>query len=141
MEHHLAATVAQERLNSILMAIFATVAITLSAIGVYAVMAYSVAQRRHEIGIRLALGAQKVAVFRLILGRGVRLLGWSLLAGGLCTFIVTRVLRPTAHIVSINNALTTASVAILLSTVALVACWLPARRAAAVDPLTALGQR
>jgi putative ABC transport system permease protein len=141
MEHYLAATVAQERLNSILMGIFATVAITLTAIGVYGVMAYSVAQRRHEIGIRLALGAQKRAVFRLILGQGVRLLGWSLLAGGLCTLMVTRFLRATAHMGSDNNAVTTASVAILLSAVALVACWLPARRAAGVDPLTALGQR
>ena len=140
MQHYLAAAVAQARLNSILMTIFAGVAVTLTAIGVYGVMAYSVVQRRHEIGIRLALGAQRFAVIHLILGQGMRLLGWSLFAGGLCTAVVMRSFRLTGYAAD-NEMLTIGSVAMLLSLVALVACWLPARRAADLDPLTALGQR
>jgi putative ABC transport system permease protein len=141
MQHYLAAAVAQARLNSTLMAIFAAVAVTLTAIGVYGVMAYSVVQRRHEIGIRLALGAQKFSVIHLILGQGMRLLGWSLLPGGLCAAIVIRSLRLGGHGAMDNEMFAIPSVAIFLSTVALIACWLPARRAAGLDPLTALGQR
>jgi ABC-type antimicrobial peptide transport system permease subunit len=123
------------------MTIFAAVAVTLTAIGVYGVMAYTVVQRRHEIGIRLALGAQKVAVFRLILGKGVRLLVWALAAGGICTVFITRAFHWIGYGATKDEMTTIASVAILLSTVALIACWLPARRAARLDPLTALGQR
>ncbi len=141
MQHYLAAAVAQARLNSILMGIFAAVAVTLTAIGVYGVMAYSVVQRRHEIGIRLALGAQKFTVIHLILGQGMRLLAWSLVAGGLGTAIVMRSFRLSGYGATGNEMLTIGSVAMLLSLVALVACWLPARRAADLDPLTALGQR
>jgi putative ABC transport system permease protein len=141
MEHYHDAAVAQARLNSIMMTIFATVAIALTAIGVYGVMAYTVVQRRHEIGIRLALGAQKLAVFQLILGEGVRLLGWALLAGGVCTVMVTRSFRWTGYGATDNEMTMIGTVALLLSAVALVACWLPARRAARLDPLAALGQR
>jgi putative ABC transport system permease protein len=141
MEHYLAAAMAQARLNSTLMTIFAAVAIALTAIGVYGVMAYTVIQRRHEIGIRLALGAQNSAVFQLILGEGVRLLGWALLAGGICTAVVTRSLRWTGYGATDNEMITIGLVAILLSAVAVIACWLPARRAARLDPLAALGQR
>ena len=141
MEHYLAAAMAQARLNSTLMTIFATVAIALTAIGVYGVMAYTVIQRRHEIGIRLALGAQKPAVFQLILGEGVRLLGWALLAAGICTAVVTRSLRWTGYGATGDEMITIGLVALLLSAVAMIACWLPARRAARLDPLAALGQR
>jgi predicted permease len=141
MNHYLAATLAQARLNSILMATFAAVAIALTAIGVYGVMAYTVIQRRHEIGIRLALGAEPRGIFRFILGEGVRLLAWALLAGGICTAAVTRSLRWTGYGVTDNEVITIGLVGILLSAVALVACWLPARRAATLDPLAALGQR
>ncbi|HEX4631414.1 MAG TPA: FtsX-like permease family protein, partial [Chthoniobacterales bacterium] len=141
MEHYLTAAIAQARLNSILMTIFAAVAVTLTAIGVYGIMAYTVVQRRHEIGIRLALGAQKLAVFQLILGQGMRLLGWALFIGGICTVFITRSFHWIGNGTTDNDVLTIASVAILLSAVALIACWLPARRAARLDPLTALGQR
>lgn len=141
MDHYLAATLAQARLNSALMTIFAAVAIALTAIGVYGVMAYTVVQRRHEIGIRLALGAQRRGVFNLILGEGVRLLGWALVTGGICTAVVTRSLRWTAQGAPDHEMTTIGLVGIFLSAVALVACWLPARRAARLDPLAALGQR
>jgi predicted permease len=141
MEHYLAAALAQARLNSILMTIFAGVAVTLTAIGVYGVMAYTVVQRRHEIGIRLALGAQKLAVFQLILGEGMRLLGWALFAGGICTIVLTRSFHRLEFGATNNEMITIVSVAVLLSVVGLIACWLPARRAARLDPLTALGQR
>jgi hypothetical protein len=141
MEHYLAASVAQVRLSSILMTIFAFTALVLTGVGVYGVMAYSVAQRRHEIGIRLALGAQKLAVFRLILGEGLRLLGWSLLAGGICTAVLIRGLQSATPIASGNELATIFAVAAVIFSVALIACWWPARRGAAVDPLVALGQR
>jgi putative ABC transport system permease protein len=141
MEHYLAASVAQVRLSSILMTIFALVAVTLTGVGVYGVMAYSVAQRRHEIGIRLALGAQKLAVFRLILAQGLRLLGWSLLVGGVCTAVLIRWLQTAAAIAPGSELFTVASAALVVFGVALIACWWPARSAAAVDPLIALGQR
>jgi len=141
MEHYLDASLAQVRLSSILMTIFACTALVVTGVGVYGVMAYSVAQRRHEIGIRLALGAQKLTVFRLILGQGLRLLGWSLLAGGICAAILIRGLQSTARIAVGNEFATIFSVAAVIFSVALVACWWPARRGAAVDPLVALGQR
>ena len=141
MEHYLAASVAQVRLSSILMTIFALTAVVLTGVGVYGVMAYSVAQRRHEIGIRLALGAQKLAVFRLILGEGLRLLGWSLLAGAMCAAILIRVLQSTTPVAAGTEFVTIGSVAVVIFVVALIACWWPAQRAATVDPLMALGQR
>jgi putative ABC transport system permease protein len=88
MSEYVEAAVAQPRLNSTLLAAFAVVALALSGIGVYSVMAYSVAQRRHEIGLRLALGAQKFAVFQLLLGDGARIATWALLAGGAATFAI-----------------------------------------------------
>jgi putative ABC transport system permease protein len=141
MEHYLKVAVAQARLNSILMAIFASVAVVLTAIGVYGVMAYAVVQRTHEIGIRLALGAQKLTIFRLVVGQGVRLILWSLLFGIVCSVCAMPFLRPVINGDSISTPVIVVLVASLLGTIALVACWLPAQRAAEFDPLHAIGQR
>jgi putative ABC transport system permease protein len=141
MDQYLGASVAQPRLNSTLLATFAFVAVVLTAIGVYGVMAYSVAQRRHEIGIRLALGAQKMAVFRLVIGQGLRLIACSVLAGVACTALISPMLQRFGHGIGTGQAATIAFVALLLSAVACLACWLPAQRASAEDPLAAIGQR
>lgn len=141
MESYVAAAVAQPRLNSTLLAVFAVVAVVITAIGVYGVMAYSVAQRRHEIGIRLALGAQKVAVFRLIIGQALRLIGWSVAIGSLCSFLAAPVLQRFAYGAGADEGSTIFLVAVLISTVGLLACWLPAQRAASDDPLFAIGER
>lgn len=141
MESYIEAAVAQPRLNSTLLAAFALVAVVITAIGVYGVMAYSVAQRRHEIGLRLALGAQKTAVFRLVIGQALRLIGWSVLIGSVCSFLATPLLQRFAYGAGADEGSTIILVALLLSAVALLAGWLPAERAASDDPLVAIGQR
>lgn len=141
MEDYLAADIAQPRLNSGLLATFAAVAVLLSAIGVYGVTSYSVMQRRHEIGIRLALGAQKLAVFRLVVSEGVRLILWSVIAGSVVAFCATPLLRGFGYGSGGNESSTIVAVMLLLITVGCVACGLPAHRAAGDDPLAAIGQR
>jgi predicted permease len=141
MEDYVAISLAQVRLSSIVLTIFAVAALILTGVGVYGVMAYSVAQRRHEIGIRLALGAQQLTVFRLILNQGLRLLGWSLLAGGICTAVFIKLLQTAASLAPGSELVTIAFVALVVFGVALLACWWPAWRAAEVDPLQAIGQR
>jgi putative ABC transport system permease protein len=141
LEHYLAATIAQVRLSSILMTIFAIVALVLTGIGVYGVMAYSVTHRRHEIGIRLALGAQKIAVFRLIVGEGLRVIACSVICGALCAFAATRFLERVIDGGNDGVVVTIVLVGGLLAFVALLACWVPAQRAAGMDPLAAIGQR
>ncbi len=144
MGDNIVALVAQPRLNSMVLSAFALIATLLTAVGVYGSMAYSVAQRTHEIGIRLALGAQKVAIFRLVVGEGMRLTGWSLVGGTLCSVIVARLLEKVAYSGSPGSSSTMpilTLVAALVFVVALIACWFPAQRASAVDPLHAIGQR
>jgi putative ABC transport system permease protein len=141
MKQYLIASIAQPRLNSTLLSVFAIVAVTLTAVGVYGVMAYSAAQRQHEIGIRVALGAQKSAIFRLLMHNGVRLVGLSILVGWACTLLATRFVRGFGYGLADAEASTLILVSALLSIIALVACWLPAQRASEVDPLIALGQR
>jgi putative ABC transport system permease protein len=141
MEHFLTGIMAQVRLNSVLMTIFALTALVLTGIGVYGVMAYSVSQRRHEIGIRLALGAQKPAIFRLIVGEGVRVIACSVVFGTLCSLAGTRLLAKIIHGGDDGVAVTIVMVGGLLAFVALLACWVPAQRAASIDPLVAIGQR
>jgi putative ABC transport system permease protein len=141
LEEHLEMVLAQPRLNSTLLAAFALVAIVLTAIGVYGVMAYSVTQRRHEIGIRLALGAQRSAISQLVLREGTRLILYSVCAGSVVSVFA---LSHLGHFVQQplgNSFRTTAFVAGLVGLVALLACWLPARRAAPQDPLAAIAQR
>jgi ABC-type antimicrobial peptide transport system permease subunit len=121
-----------------LFAIFATIALVMSAVGLYAVMAYSVTQRRTEIGVRMALGANGGNVRWLILRRGLWQMGLGLGIGLAGAFGLSRVLRTLLVQVTPTDPLTFGVITVLLSAVALAACVVPARRAARVDPLVAL---
>jgi putative ABC transport system permease protein len=138
MSKALAEQVAEPRLYVLLLSLFAGIALLLAAVGIYSVIAYSVAQRTQEFGIRMALGAQGRDVLKLVIRQGLKLalLGIGLgLAGALA---LTRLLKTLLFNVSATDPLTFALIAMLLLLVALVACWLPARRATQVDPLVAL---
>ena len=131
-------SVAGQRFNTLLLGIFASVALMLAMIGVFGVINYSVAQRTHEIGIRLALGAQRRDVFRLIVGQGLILavIGVGLGAGG--AVALTRLIVGLLYGVSPTDGPTFVIVALIVTVVAGLACYLPARRATRVDPLEAL---
>ena len=138
---HRAVAMAQPRLTSALLAAFAFVAISLTGIGIYGAIAYSVAQRRQEIGIRLALGAQRAKVFRLVLGEGLRLVGLSLLLGGAASWVATPLLRNLSYGAPGGGMSAIFFVGVFMSAVALLACWAPARRASSEDPLLAIARR
>jgi len=129
---------AATRFSLFLFGVFAVLALFLAAIGVYGVMTYAVNQRSGEIGIRMALGAQPRDVMRLILRQGARMVGAGLLAGLGGALAVTHLLDWMLFEVSPTDPLTLAAIMMLLSSVAMLACWLPARRATKVDPLVAL---
>ncbi|HVE79581.1 MAG TPA: FtsX-like permease family protein, partial [Gemmatimonadaceae bacterium] len=125
------------RLYMTLFAVFSGVALVLAAIGIYGTMAYSVAQRTHEIGIRMALGAQARDVLRMVVGQGALLATAGIAAGLLAALLVTRVMRTLLFEVSTTDPVTFVGVPLVLATVALLASWLPARRATRVDPVVA----
>jgi putative ABC transport system permease protein len=135
---YMAGSIAQPRLNAMLVGLFAVIALLLATAGIFGVMSYSVTQRTQEIGIRLALGAQRYDVFRLVVGQGMRFVGVGLLLGLIGVFACTRLLQSLLFGVGATDLLTILSVTILLAFVAFIACWWPARRASAVDPVVAL---
>ena len=138
MKHYVAGTIARPRLQSTLLGWFAFIAVTQTVVGVYAVMSYSVAQRRREIGIRVALGAQRLAILRLVLGEGIWLTAAAVAVGILCAVGGAPMLRSFSDTSTINDVPIIAAVALLVSTVALIACWIPARSTGAIEPLTAM---
>jgi putative ABC transport system permease protein len=128
----------QPRFSMLLLGAFGALAVALASIGMYGVISYSVAQRTREIGIRMALGARRNDVFRMILAQGARLAGLGIAIGLLCSLAVTRTLARFLYGVQPTDPLTFLSVSLLLVAVALLACYLPARRATEVDPMIAL---
>ncbi len=131
-------TLQQRRITLGMIGLFAALALTLAAVGIYGVMAYNVAQRTHEIGIRVALGAARGDVLRLVVGQGMKLALVGLAVGIPSAFALTRLMEKLLFGVKPTDPVTFALVAIGLTLVALAACWVPAMRAARVDPLVAL---
>ncbi|MFN7948112.1 MAG: ABC transporter permease [Blastocatellia bacterium] len=134
----LGGSIARQRFNTLLLTIFAVVALLLSATGIYGVLAYSVTQRTHEIGIRAALGASRSDIVRLILSQGMRLALPGAALGLVAALALTRLVSTLLFDLSATDPLTFGVITLLLFGVAMLACYLPARRAAKADPLTAL---
>jgi len=132
------ASVAQERFRTLLMSSFSAIALILAAVGIFGVISYSVSQRTHEIGIRIALGAQRRNVLRLILGQGTKLALLGLGAGAVAALLLTHLMASLLYGVSATDPLTFGAVGIVLLGVAMTACYIPARHAMRVDPVVAL---
>jgi ABC-type antimicrobial peptide transport system permease subunit len=131
-------SLAARRFSMILLGIFAALALVLSCVGIYGVISYLVGQRTHEIGIRMALGAQRADIFLDVLGQGSRLALVGASLGVVAALGLTRFLTTMLFGVSATDPLAFAIVVALLLAVALLACWIPARRAVHVDPMVAL---
>ncbi|MDQ2921285.1 MAG: ABC transporter permease, partial [Acidobacteriota bacterium] len=138
MEELLSSSIAARRFNSLLLTVFAVAALLLAAAGLYGVIAFFVTQRTREIGLRVALGAQSRDVMRLVVGQGLRITLVGLTAGFVAAFALTRLMSTLLYGVSPSDLMTFVVVAALMTAVALLACYLPARRATKVDPLVAL---
>jgi putative ABC transport system permease protein len=138
MDHVVSESITQPRFNLFLLGLFGAVAMVLSAAGIYGVTAYTVTQRTHELGIRIALGAQVGDVLKMILGQGMAVIGVGLVVGLAAAFALTRLLRTLLFGVGENDPLTFVAITAILVLVALIACYIPARRATKVDPLTSL---
>jgi len=138
METVLAASVAERRSNLLLLGIFAAIALIMTSVGIYGVISYSVAQRTQEIGVRIALGAQSRDVITLVLRTGMRLVLMGIVIGSVGAFTLTRWMTSLLFEVSATDSLTFIMTALLLTAIALFACYIPARRATKVDPMVAL---
>ncbi len=140
MEQNIAGSIAGQRFRTVLLAIFAGIALVLAGIGIFGVMAYSVAQRTREIGVRMALGASRGRVLRQILAHGVRLTLLGVAIGTAATFLVTRYVSSLLFNVPPYDPMTLVGVASGLVIISLCACYFPAHRATLVDPIMALRQ-
>ena len=138
MDDLIAVSLAQQRFNMLLLGLFAALALILAAVGIYGAMAYAVNQRRHEIGIRIALGARRSDVLRIVLGDGAKIALFGITSGIAGALVLTRLMASLLFEVKPTDPATFAGVAILLALVALAACYIPAHRAMRVDPMVAL---
>ena len=138
METLLSTSVARARFSASLLTVFSFLALVMAAVGIYGVMSYTVLQRTHEIGVRMALGAQRFDVLKLMVRKGILLGTVGVVAGLLASFGLTRLIATLLFEVTATDAATFAIVSVGLFLVTLVACYVPARRATKVDPLKAL---
>jgi putative ABC transport system permease protein len=138
MESLLSVSVARARFSASLLTVFSIVALVMAAVGIYGVMSYTVLQRTHEIGVRMALGAQRADVLNLVLKKGIVLGAVGVVVGLAASFALTRLIATLLFEVTTTDARTFAAVAAGLFLITLLACYLPARRATKVDPLKAL---
>jgi ABC-type antimicrobial peptide transport system permease subunit len=138
LEDAFAESVARERLNAVVSAAFAICALLLASLGLYGLLAFTVAERTNEIGIRMALGARAPEVLRLVLGHGLRLVGWGAAVGLTVAFALSRFLESLLFAVTAHDPVTFVGVALLLVIVSIFAVLIPARRATQVNPLVAL---
>src|SRR6185369_12583115 len=138
MKERMSNSLAADRIRLFLLIGFAAIALFLSGIGLYGVLAYTVAQRRSELGIRMALGSNARGVFGLVLGHGLRLTGIGLVIGLAGSLALSRVIRGLLYNVQPNDPFVFAGVLVVLTATATLACFLPARRATRIDPLVAL---
>src|SRR5262249_16733055 len=128
----------ERRFSMMLLVLFAVIALLLAAVGIYGVISYSVTQRTNEIGIRMALGARETDGLKLVIGQGMKLALTGVAFGLLFAFLATRAMKTMLFEVSATDPLTFVALAVMVAVVALLACWIPARRATKVDPMTAL---
>jgi putative ABC transport system permease protein len=138
MTEHISEALSQERLIATLLGIFGLLALLLATIGIYGLMSYSVTQRRREIGVRMALGARSQDILKLIVGKGLMLTSIGIATGLAAAIALTRVAAGLLFAISATDPMTFAVVSLILAGVALGACFVPARRAAKVDPMVAL---
>src|SRR5262249_48617797 len=137
MDEIVSSSVATQRFTLLLFALFAVIALLLVIIGIYGVISYAVSQRTHELGIRMALGADRSSVLRLVLGQGMALSGAGVGLGLAVSIALTRLMRSLLFQVSPTDVLTFSVISLFLITAALVACLIPARRATRVEPMVA----
>jgi predicted permease len=138
MEQWLAESVARARFSATLLGVFATLALVLASVGIYGVISYTVTQRTHELGIRVALGAQRADVLRLVIGQGLALAAVGVCLGLVGALLLTRLVSSLLYEVSATDPMTYVGLSLFLLLVALAACYFPARRATKVDPMQAL---
>jgi predicted permease len=138
MDHIVAQAVARQRFSMLLLGLFAALALLLASVGIYGVMSYSVAQRTHEIGIRIALGARRADVLQMTIKQGLKLVGAGMILGLAAAFILTRVLESLLFGISATDPVTFFGISLVLLAVAILASYLPALRATRVDPIIAL---
>jgi ABC-type antimicrobial peptide transport system permease subunit len=138
LPEHIGRSLYVERMQSALLSLFGLLALALTAVGLYGVMSYTITRRTREIGIRMALGAQRVAVLRLVIGQGMGLTLMGMVIGAGAAAASARLIESRLYNVRTADPITFAVTVLLLIAVTLLACWVPARRATKVDPLVAL---
>jgi putative ABC transport system permease protein len=138
MDHIVSEAIARQRFSMLLLGIFAALALVLAAVGIYGVMSYSVAQRTHEIGIRMALGARRTDVLQMTVKQGLRLVSVGMLLGLVAAVLLTRVLASLLFGISATDPITFIGISLVLLAVAILASYVPALRATKVNPIVAL---
>jgi ABC-type antimicrobial peptide transport system permease subunit len=138
MEDALGLSFLPQRAGATLLGIFSVLGLVLASVGLYGVVAYAVAQRTRDLGIRMALGAESSDIYRVVLGHGVKLTSFGLIIGVVAALIMARMTQGVLFGVSTTDPITLGSVAAILATVALLASFIPARRATRVDPMSIL---